>query len=87
VSRRQQYRIALTFRDSDRAMGTRNGTSAALVERGILHDVPFFGSRRIPLEELERFVASGAEAASARPRSRATRITNADTSPIGLENL
>ena len=87
MNRRQQYRIALTFRDADRAMGKRNGTSADLVARGSLRAVPFFGSLRIPLEELERFVASGAEVASARPRYRAPRNTNVDTSPIGLENL
>jgi hypothetical protein len=86
VSGRQQHRIALTFRDSDRALGKRNGTSADLVARKILHAVSFFGELRIPLAELERFVASGITTDRRPARARPPRNVN-DTSPIGIENL
>jgi hypothetical protein len=88
VSGRQQHRIALTFRDVDRAFAKRDGTAAALVAKGDLHAVDFFGEKRVPLEEVMRFVAAGTAATERRPRARARAPRNVnDTSPIGIENL
>ena len=87
MSRRQQARLALTLRDVDRALGKRNGTAAQLVTAGHLHTVPFFDEVRVPLEEVERLVASGITPEGRRPRARPTRKTRNDTAPIGLENL
>ena len=87
MSRRHQDRLALTLRDVDRAIGKRNGTAAQLVSRGHLHAVPFFGELRVPLEEVQRFVASGITPEGRRPRARPVRDNGRDTDPIGLENL
>lgn len=87
MRRRHQDRLALTLRDVDRAIGKRNGTAARLVAAGHLRTVPFFDEVRVPLEEVQRFVASGISADGHRPRARPARNRNADTSPIGLENL
>ena len=81
MSRRHQDRLALTLRDVDRAIGKRNGTAAQLVSRGHLHAVPFFGELRVPLEEVQRFVASGITPEGRRPRARPVRDNGRDTDP------
>ena len=80
---RQLVRLALTFREADRAIGKRNGTVADLVARRLLRAVPFFGEQRIPLEELERFVASGITTEGRRPRARQVRPSG-NTDPAAI---
>jgi len=64
--------VLLSYRESDAALRARNGTTASLVGRGLLHSVMWFGRHRIAREELQRLAREGAPAEGQRSRSRKT---------------
>lgn len=62
--------LLLTYRAADRELKARHGTAADLVARGLLRSVPWFGTQRIPREELERLARQGVTPAGRPPRGR-----------------
>ena len=78
--------LLLTFRAADRALCVRHGTAADLVARGLLRAVPWFGSQRIPREELERLARQGVTPTGRPPRGRQARRHVSGTSEA-IRNL
>jgi hypothetical protein len=84
--RRPADKLLLSFREADRSLGARHGTTAELVSRKVIRSVPWFDGQRVPLEELERIARQGVDATGRRPRARRLR-THGNTDPAALMAL
>lgn len=69
--------LALSRRQTARALGVRNATVADLVRRCLLREVPFGTQRRIPREDVERLAREGFTSEGERMPRRRTRSAGA----------
>lgn len=77
--------LAVSRRQASRLLGCRPATVAELVRRGMLREVPWGDSRRIPLESVQELARTGWRLDGTAPRRRAVRRGRCD--PEALRRL